>query len=225
MDRALQAASLITTTLSSKDQHLFYRNMTGDVYPGLAFGNAGIALFFLKLYMITESSEHRVLAKRLLDFDLDHAVEDRGELKWARSQKHAKVYSPYWTTGNAGMGLVLLRFYDALKEDRYLELAKKAACHLKGKFSVTPGYFSGMAGLGGFLIEMYRFTQEEHYLNEARHFVHGTHLFRIYDKHGVAFPGEDLIRICHDLATGSAGIGLFYLQLKNRRGGHNDFCI
>ncbi len=216
MKQALRAASCVAATLQTDSGGLYYRNMTGDVYHSLAYGAAGIALFFLRLFQATGEAEHLAIAKKLLEYEIQHGVDEKGALKWPRSRKRTDVYSPYWATGNAGVSLALLRFYQALGEDRYLALARRSARYLEGKFSIAPGFFSGMAGIGSFFLEIHRCTGETAYLDEAFRFARRTRLYRIEEPEGVAFPGEDLLRICHDFATGSAGIGFFYQQLLNR---------
>jgi len=50
----------------------------------------------------------------------------------------------------------------------------------------------------------------------------GIMQFRL-ERHGIAFPGDFLARICCDLGTGSAGIALFLNRLLGRQS--SDFML
>jgi serine/threonine protein kinase len=215
LDQALSIAKSIEKLLEENEKGLFFRNFTGDVYHGIAYGSAGIALFFLNLYQITQDSRHEKIAVSLLDYEINHAIDMEHSLQWPRSEKKSKVMLPYLATGSSGIGIVLLRFFEELGEIRYLELAKRAAVHLKGKYCAAPSLFMGMAGLGHFFVELFKCTKDPIHLLEARQFAAKILHYRIEEGETIAFPGEDLLRICHDLATGSAGIGLFLHQLQN----------
>ncbi|WP_437664497.1 lanthionine synthetase LanC family protein [Sorangium sp. So ce1182] len=120
-----------------------------------------------------------------------------------------ELYYPYWRIGGAGIGVVALRFHAALGDPRYLETARRIALHLQGSYTVFPTNFSGMSGIGNFFVDMHRRMEEARYLEEARRFVDRVMLFAIEKPSGLAFPGEELLRISTDYGTGSAGTGMF----------------
>lgn len=124
------------------------------------------------------------------------------------------------------MGSVLIRFYDVLKVERYRALATQAARDSFEKYAFSPGHQLGLSGIGEFFLDMYHFTGERQYMTEASKIVRKVLLYRLHTEEGIAFPGEDLLRICNDFATGSAGIGFFLSRfLKSRPRTFYDFEI
>jgi lantibiotic modifying enzyme len=107
------------------------------------------------------------------------------------------------------VGSALIRFYEVLKEDRYRDLAARAARYGSTKYAALPGQFYGLSGIGELLLDIYSVTGDRAYLDEAYQVVRKVLLYQISTNGGVAFPGEELLRISNDLGTGSAGVGLF----------------
>jgi hypothetical protein len=68
------------------------------------------------------------------------------------------------------------------------------------------------------MIDLYYFTVDEIYINYAFKVAESVLLYQIKRPEGIAFPGEDLVRICTDYGTGSAGIGMFLLRLLEPNG-------
>jgi len=185
----------------------------GNRYHGLAHGAAGIATFLLRLWQVTGDPEHRARAVELLDTELAGASRVGAGVAWP-STVTGKLLAPWWRYGNAGMIPVLLRFHRALGDARYLELARAAAAPLLGYFATVPGLFSGMAGVGIALLELGDATGEASWREEARRLAARLRLFAIEEPGGVGYPSEDLQRVCHDLGTGTAGVGMFLAHLR-----------
>ncbi|WP_437923635.1 class III lanthionine synthetase LanKC [Sorangium sp. So ce291] len=205
---AVDAFDHIKPQLQSDKGGYFYKNIDA-VYHGLAHGASGIAYFALRLHRATGREEHLEIARGLLDFELASAEEERpGYAQFKRSVDDRLIY-PYWRIGGAGVGAVALRFHAALGDPRYLEMARKIARQIEGNYTVFPTNFSGMAGLGNFFVDMHRRTEEARYLEEARRFVDRVMLFALEKPSGLAFPGEELLRLSTDYGTGSAGTGMF----------------
>lgn len=220
IEAAQRAAEWITPRLELAPTGLYYRNFDDTVYYGYGHGAAGIALFFIKLYEASGEAVYIDIACRLLDYEIAIADTRDGHLVWQRSSRDS-VKSPYLRVGNAGITGVLLRLYSVTRSQKYLDAARKSAAYLFGKLSVFPGLLSGTAGLGEMFIDMYHATGEERYLDEAHGFAERTLLFRVDRADGVVFPGDELVRLSTDLATGSAGVGLFLHRLA--RGGTRTF--
>ncbi|AUX39549.1 membrane protein [Sorangium cellulosum] len=205
---AVDAFDHIKPQLERDKGGYFYKN-TDAVYHGLAHGAAGIGYFLLRLYRATGQEEHLEVARGLLDFELACAEEEKpGYVQVRRSVGDRLVY-PYWRIGGAGVGAVALRFHAALGDERYLDVARKIARNIEGNYTVFPTNFAGMSGLGSFFVDMYRRTEEASYLVEARRFADRVMLFALEKPSGIAFPGEELLRISTDYGTGSAGTGMF----------------
>jgi hypothetical protein len=216
LSRALQTFEALKPGLREARGMYFYPN-AGDVYFGLAHGASGIAYFLLRLSQATGQAEPLQYARGLLEFELAQAKERDGHVVWQRSSQDA-VHSPYWRVGSAGIGSVLVRFHTALGEPRYLDMARRIAHYLEGKYSVFPGYLSGMAGLGQLFIDLHQATREARYQEEALRYADRIMLHALERDGGLVFPGEELIRISADFGTGSAGIGLFLDRLLKENG-------
>jgi hypothetical protein len=61
---------------------------------------------------------------------------------------------------------------------------------------------------------VYEFTGDPRFLQEAHRTADGILLFRVERLSGLAFPGQQLLRISTDFGTGSAGIIAFLDRLR-----------
>src|SRR5205085_925048 len=91
------------------------------------------------------------------------------------------------------------------------------------KYAIFPSQFFGLAGLGEFFIDMAQLNADPKYLVSAWKAAAGVVLFKLERREGIAFPGEQLMRISCDYATGSAGVGLFLHRLLH--GGPAPFML
>ncbi|SET46777.1 Protein kinase domain-containing protein [Stigmatella erecta] len=209
--QALEAFERIEAKLEETPAGLRYVN-EGDVYCGLAHGSAGIGYFLLRLYEATGERVHLERARALLEHDLGQGVAQDGALLFHRSERERILY-PYWALGGAGLAAIALRFHGVLGEPRYLQLAQRMAQGLQGQYSVFPSHFYGMAGLGHLFVDLHQHTGEPGDAEEARRFAERSLLFAIPRPTGWVTPGEGLLRISTDYATGSAGIGVLLHRL------------
>ncbi|MBI2380335.1 MAG: protein kinase/lanthionine synthetase C family protein [Gammaproteobacteria bacterium] len=221
---ARECGDRISAKLERDEGRCFFRNDEQEIFHGLCHGNAGLALFFLRLCQVGGDSEHYRTGQELLAFDMNASREQDGYCSWARTQG-SRVVSPYLRVGNAGMIHVLLRFYAHGGEARYLDMAERAGRYLFGKFCLSPCYFTGMAGVAEALLELFLATGNTQYRDEAYRFVERIRLFGKETDTELSFAGEDLLRFTDDLATGTAGIALFIKRLSGSEavGGLYDF--
>lgn len=220
-ERFLIAADRIGEFLVTKRQQnesgCEWRDIDGRTYVGWAHGASGIAAFLLALYQETGAGSYLTCATAALEGDLSEGFEVEGSIGWPRVKGEGdRTAFPYWRYGSAGVGLAALRFWEALHEDRYLQVAKKAALYIAAKYAIQSGQFNGMAGLGEFLLDMYEATGESEYHRQAIQIVRRIMAYRIVRPSGIAFPGEGLVTICNDFGTGSAGVGMLLLRLVRR---------
>jgi serine/threonine protein kinase len=216
LDKARESAEMIAEMARHDDEDgpegPYWINVDGGHYYGYAHGNAGIAFFLLRLYQATKDSHHLEQATAALEYEIANGIYEDDYAVWLRSKKDA-LRGAYWRYGAAGVGSVLIRFYEALGDDRYLDIAKKAARYASAKYAVLPTQLIGLSGMGEFLVDMYHFTGDESYLQDAWRLVDGIMLYQIPRPQGIAFPGEELLRISTDFGTGSAGIAMFLMRL------------
>jgi lantibiotic modifying enzyme len=214
LERACQAGEHLMKTAEHSDAGLFWRDPSDGTTPlGFAYGGSGAAFFLLSLWRVTGEARYLEVARRAMDFEVAHGQAKEGGLVWGVNTE-SQSHRPYWLRGGAGVASTLIRFFEALGEERYLELAQKAARGCAVFFAAAPHLFEGLASMGETLLDMYRVTGEPRYLEQARKKAVQTLLFRIDRPEGVAFPGRFLLRISHDYGMGGAGIGLFLHRLS-----------
>jgi tRNA A-37 threonylcarbamoyl transferase component Bud32 len=172
---------------------------------GLMRGPSGTALLALRLYERTGDAEHLRLATDALDRDLAHcAVADDGSLQVDEGWR----LLPYLGSGSAGIGLVLAQALPHLPDpERYrraLDGITAAAC---APFVIEPGLLQGRAGLIHYLVLLARLGLGTPASDAAlaRH-VDALRLHAVRHATGIGFPGQGLLRLSCDLATGSAGV-------------------
>jgi hypothetical protein len=173
---------------------------------GLLRGASGHALFFIRLFEATADPAFLDHAAAALRRDLARtiAVED-GTVQVDEGWR----VMPYVATGSAGIGLVINEFL-AHRDDAGFEAAlggiRRAAMP---EFIIGSGLFDGRAGLIAFLSRL----RDSGRCGDVPPSVIERHLRRlawhaVEYRGDIAFPGEHLLRLSMDVATGSAGIAV-----------------
>ncbi|MEU3058599.1 class III lanthionine synthetase LanKC [Streptomyces griseus] len=168
---------------------------------GLLHGASGIALLLIRRYATTGDAALLGLAATALRRDVERCrAGDDGELLVVEGKR----LMPYLGTGSAGIAAVI-DAYLAHRPDPVLEAAGRALLPAaRSAFYVQPGLLRGSAGL---LLHLAA-TPLCDAADRARAIARHTELL---DSHavaygdGLAFPGEQLMRLSMDLATGTAG--------------------
>lgn len=171
-------------------------------YAGLLRGSTGPALLFLRLFDRTRNPALLDLAATALRQDLRRCVlRDDGALEVNEGFRTM----PYLFDGSAGIGLCLDR-YLVWREDEEFETASKAInVAAQSQFYIEPGLFSGRAGMILYL------SQEQPSATPGVSSLVDGHVRRlawhaVHYAGELAFPGEQLLRLSMDLATGTAGV-------------------
>ncbi|MBT2423991.1 class III lanthionine synthetase LanKC [Streptomyces sp. ISL-22] len=170
---------------------------------GLMRGWSGPALLFLRLHEATGDHDYLGLAARALRMDLAGcALTPYATLEVDEGFR----VLPYLATGSAGLGMVLQDYLSHHDDEEFrvaLEQIVKAAHY---EFYIQPNLFNGAAGI------LFLLTRER--VREATSAHDGAidRLMRLlvlqaipHESH-IAFPGEQLLRLSTDLATGAAGV-------------------
>lgn len=164
---------------------------------GLMHGPSGAALFYVRLFEATGDQRFLECAEVALRRDVDRCVDvPDGSMQMDEGWR----VMPYIATGSLGVGLVLrefLRHRDHLEFAAALDRIRLAA---RPEFVIQSGLFNGRAGLIAFLT-----TTGGPELVIDRHLRRLAWHVMSY-RGDVAFPGEQLMRLSMDLATGSAGV-------------------
>ena len=199
-DRLAHALRLPSATRSATAPDAAEERHSTD-RAGLMYGASGAALLFLRLYQSTADSGMLGLAREAIDRDLACCL--LGEDGTLQVDEGSRVL-PYLESGSAGIGLVLHEYLahrpDASLQERQDQIRRAA----EPEFIVQSGLFNGRAGLIAYLARL-RGTTTRHDEVIRRHIrLLGWHLVP-YQGHA-AFPGDQLLRLSMDLATGSAGV-------------------
>jgi hypothetical protein len=191
---------------------------SGRRKAGLMAGASGAALVLVRLYEHT--GDHTLLdrAQTLLELDLERCVTAADGTVQVLDEYRVL---PYIETGSTGIGLALnalLAHHPDSPTARYRTPIRRAA---EPEFIIQPGLFNGRAGLLGYLALAHRSLPPDGPDGPAgvsdvdaadrRQTAIDRHrrllaLHQISYRGHLAFPGDQLLRLSADLATGSAGV-------------------
>ncbi|MGH3835902.1 MAG: class III lanthionine synthetase LanKC [Pseudonocardiaceae bacterium] len=174
--------------------------VSGGSHPhaGLMHGSAGPALLFLRLYEQVGQPVLLDVARTALRQDLRRClVRDDGSLEVNEGWRTM----PYLADGSVGIGLVLDQYLAHRNDDQFAGAVGRIRRAARSPFYVEPGLFHGRAGMILHLSNgcaAREHTVADHIRRLAWHAI---------DYQGcTAFPGEELLRLSMDLATGTAGV-------------------
>ncbi|WP_031071301.1 class III lanthionine synthetase LanKC [Streptomyces sp. NRRL S-118] len=202
----LAGLGLALDSLGLRDAAVRCADLTARALPritraGLLHGAAGPALLFLRLYERTGESALLDLAADALRRDLDRCVHGAGGTLQVDEGWRTM---PYLGAGSVGIGMVLDDFAAHRADERFEQARGEFVRAAQATFYAQPGLFRGAAGMVLYLSRTTvpgPGTQESDVRRQidalARHAVP-------YQGH-LAFPGEQMMRLSMDLATGTAG--------------------
>ncbi|MFD9127874.1 class III lanthionine synthetase LanKC [Kitasatospora sp. NPDC059571] len=226
---ATRCAQVLCDTAQRDGRHVYWLNEFSTERPltGLGFGQAGVALFLLRMHQLTGDERYLRLGRGALAWEMDHAapVDDDGGLVMF---DHEGTLEPYIEVGSAGVAQVLLRYGD-------LDAARKVLRAVDVGQAVLPGYGFGMSGIADAMLDAAAYTGDISYRATALRqldFVRRVFLFEPDERFGMrrrdgvaplGVPGEGLLRCSTDYLTGSAGV----LRVLHRAncGGTADFLL
>jgi predicted Ser/Thr protein kinase len=170
---------------------------------GLMYGSSGLALLFLHAYERTGDTALLDLAATALRQDLRRcrAAED-GSLQVNQGWR----LLPYLDEGSVGIALVLERYLTHRRDETFATALRELRLVARSGFFVQSGLFTGRAGIVAALGP-----------DAAHAQVKGLRWHALPYEGGLAFPGDQLLRLSMDFATGTAGV-LF--ALATAMGGH-----
>jgi hypothetical protein len=175
-------------------------NATGGA--GLMYGSSGPALFFLRLFERTGDVQWLDLAERALRRDLRRCVpQTDGSLQVNESWRT----SPYLDGGAVGIAWVLGELLHYRADPELAAARARLDLAARAPFYLQPGLFGGRAGVIAYLCRDRAggWGRED---PEAARQVAALSWHAIGYQGHLAFPGERLLRLSMDLATGTAGV-------------------
>ncbi len=201
--RAVEAGTRVAAVLNLGDET---GKETGDGRParsgdrnraGLMYGPSGPALLFVRLFEATGDDRFLDLAAAALRRDVARCVTvPDGTMQMDEGWRVV----PYVAAGSLGVGLVLREFLRHRADSAFESASASIRRAAEPEFVICSGLFNGRAGLITFLTAVggADAVVDRHVSRLAWHVLSY--------RGDVAFPGDQLMRLSMDLATGSAGV-------------------
>ncbi|MFK4082735.1 class III lanthionine synthetase LanKC [Kribbella sp. NPDC020789] len=174
--------------------------LSGGQYPraGLMYGSSGPALLFVEAFEQLGDTGLLDLAEIAIRQDLRRCSvsPDGGMLQVNQGWRTL----PYLEEGSAGIALALARYLKHRPSDELQAVLAQLERVTHCSFYVQPGLFMGRAGL---LLTAASLGAQQATVDDL---VYGLGWHAMPFAGGLAFPGQQLLRLSMDLSTGSAGV-------------------
>ena len=229
LEQAVRVGDWLIQTKAESEEGYYWPDTEGNVWCSYARGQSGIALYLLYLRLASGESRFEEVGRRALSYDLGQVEETRQGIEITRAASvsppsiHKHVASHYWSDGSAGVCTSLVRYWFVFKDDEYKDILDTLMQDTARDLTAFPTLFTGLAGLGNLQLDVLDFTRDTKYIDPAFQITNGILRFQLEKPDGIAFPGEQLLRISNDFGSGSAGIALFLARLANREKKFNNF--
>ncbi|MCI4065994.1 class III lanthionine synthetase LanKC [Micromonospora sp. R77] len=194
-DAARRAVGLVVDRLGDVES---VAEVSGGRHPyaGLARGGAGMALMLLRMYELDRDPALLDHAATALRQDLRRCVlRDAGHLEVNEGWRTM----PYLAEGSVGIGLVLDQYLRHRPDETLRGQAAAIRRCADSPFYAQSGLFAGRAGIVTYLA-----ARGEH--DAARRQARLLSWHALPYRGLTAFPGDQLLRLSMDLATGTAGV-------------------
>ncbi len=199
-EAGLRAAGLVAEKFADEPEDGPTVSGGENPYAGLMRGRAGQALLLLRAYDDTGDTAFLDRAAVALRQDLRCCVvRENGSLEVNEGWRTM----PYLGTGSTGIGLVLDEYLARRHDDQFAEASRGAAMAACSTMYILPGLFTGRAGILAYRTG--KATSPAIDAEVAKQIkTLAWHALPYAD--GLAFPGNELLRLSMDLATGTAGV-------------------
>ncbi|MFC4149500.1 class III lanthionine synthetase LanKC [Micromonospora mangrovi] len=169
-------------------------------YAGLLRGRTGAALMFLRLHELNGDETLLTHAATALRQDLRRCVlRPDGALEVNEGWRTM----PYLANGSVGIGLVLDQYLRHRADDDFAEASAGIRRAARSPFYAQSGLFAGRAGIIAYLAAS---PDDADRRAELAAQLDRLSWHALPYRDGTAFPGEQLLRLSMDLATGTAGV-------------------
>jgi lantibiotic modifying enzyme len=199
-DAAGTAVALLAERLGEEDS---VGKVSGGDHPyaGLVRGSSGPALLFIRWFERTGDARYLDLAAVALRQDLRRCAAANGALYVDEEWR----LMPYLADGSVGIGMVLEDFLIHRADQRFADAAMAIRHAAESYFYVQSGLFYGRAGMILHLARVFPRKVSSVHPNVATQ-VKNLSWHRVLHEGNIAFPGEQLLRLSMDFATGTAGV-------------------
>ncbi|WP_320777678.1 class III lanthionine synthetase LanKC [Streptomyces sp. CRN 30] len=168
---------------------------------GLLHGAAGRALLFVRLYERTRDSVLLDLARDALRQDLARCVRGVGG---ALQVDEGWRTMPYLGAGSVGIGMVLDDYLAHRDDEEFARARTEIVAAAQAMFYAQPGLYRGVAGMVLYLARTTA-TGPGTGPEAVRRQLDALSWHAMSYRGRLAFPGEQMMRLSMDLATGTAG--------------------
>ncbi|MFF8387808.1 class III lanthionine synthetase LanKC [Streptomyces kanasensis] len=202
----LAGVGLVLDALGHRDAalrcaELVARALPGITRAGLLYGASGPALLFIRLYERTGDAALLDLAADALGRDLDRCVVSAGGTLQVDEGWRTM---PYLGAGSVGIGMVLDDFAAHRTDERFERARGEIVRAAQATFYAQPGLFRGAAGMVLYLSRTTTPGPGTH-PSDVRRQIDALARHAVPYQGHLAFPGEQMMRLSMDLATGTAG--------------------
>jgi serine/threonine protein kinase len=196
---ARKAAEIVAERLGDVDS-VAATSSLAHPYAGLFRGSSGPALLLMRMYDDTGDEAFLDRAAVALRQDLRRCVtRDNGVMEVNEGWRTM----PYLAVGSVGIGLAIDEYLARRHDDEFADANRAIRRAAQSPMYVQPGVFTGRAGM---LLHLAGRTDEPlrdpDVVAQLRRL--SWHALPLAD--GIAFPGDQLLRLSMDLATGTAGV-------------------
>ncbi|MFI6682042.1 class III lanthionine synthetase LanKC [Streptomyces sp. NPDC050485] len=185
-EQALEAAELIAGRASGG----------GGRRAGLLRGASGPALFFLRLYESTGEAALLDRAAGELRRDLDRCVTNPAGTLVVNDTTRTL---PYLGGGSVGIAAVLDDFLAHRPDEAFHAAREQIRPAARSRYYAQPGLFNGRAGM---VLHLARTGAPRAQIADQ---IAGLSWYALPYEGQLAFPGDQMMRLSMDLATGTAG--------------------
>ncbi|MGW0537611.1 class III lanthionine synthetase LanKC [Streptomyces sp. NPDC003032] len=199
---AERIAVLVRRRITARTTH---PDATGRGQAGLLRGASGPALFLTAMYEADGDPSWLDAAADALRLDLRRCVTDTtGSLKVNEGWRVV----PYLSVGSVGIGFALRRYLRHRPEPEMADALRAIGGAACGAYYAFSGLFDGRAGM----VLFHATADPGHSTGAAQppdalaRQVRALNWHRLHWQGHLAFPGDQLLRLSMDLASGSAGI-------------------
>lgn len=196
---ALRAAETVGERLGTVDS-VPETSGLDNPHAGLFRGSSGPALLLMRAYDDTGDTAFLDLAAVALRQDLRRCrTRDNGVMEVDEGWRTM----PYLAVGSVGIGVALDQYLSRRPDDQFTEAAEAIRRAAQAKMYVQSGLFAGRAGILLYLAGRTAHPQRDPEVTDQLRRL-AWHALPYAD--GVAFPGDQLLRLSMDVATGTAGV-------------------
>jgi hypothetical protein len=206
MERALDSGRLLRSRARLTPQRSASVSASGPgARAGLMWGRAGHTLLHCALFEATGDDDHLDAARAAVSYDLAACV--RVPADGSLQVDEGWRVLPYLASGSAGIGLAILRLRQYVQDTVFESALEGIHAAASPRFIIGAGQLNGRAGLVEFLLS----ARDAGFVDPATNALVGRHLrdlswHAITDGTGIAVMGDQLLRLSHDLGTGTAGV-------------------